>query len=132
MKTLSDEKTKEINQSVSRWLKYQNISYGEAAKRLGVCVGAVYNQLSTRHFSPKMARRWHDAFGFSERFLLTGEGTLTDRQFGYRKVVEENEVLRGIVITQKRTLENSNSELARYRALYGPLPKPETEPAMAV
>lgn len=132
MKTLPDDKIKEINQAVLRWLRYQGISYAEAADRLGVCIGVVYNQISMRHFTPKMARRWHEAFGLSERFLLTGEGTLVDRKNGYRKVVDENEALRGIIVTQKRTLESRNRELERYRQLYGPLPDVTTKAAMAV
>ena len=132
MKTLPDDKIREINKAVVRWLKYQDISYEEAARRLGTCIGAVYNQTSTRHFTPKMARRWHEAFGLSERYLLTGEGTLVDRQNGYRKVVDENEALRGIIVTQKRTLESRNRELERYRQLYGPLPSETTKTAVAL
>jgi len=128
MKTLSDEKITEINQAVNGWLRTKGITHGEAARRLGVSVSSVNNQLACRHFSAKSARKWSAEFGLSEDFLLKGEGPVTGRHTGYQKLVLENEVLRGVIMSQKRTIEkmrDRDEELERYRLLYGPLPQVE-------
>ena len=124
MKTLPDEKIREINVAVSRWLKGQGISHAEAAQRMGVGIDSVNNQLSTRHFTPKMAKRWHDAFGLSERFLLSGSGPITDRMSGYQKIIEENDQIRSLLHAQRDLIERQKSELELYRSLYGPIKSP--------
>ena len=123
MKTLTDETIREINIAVSRWFKSQGISHAEAAQRLGVAPASVSMQISWRHFSPKSARRWSEVFGFSEKFLLTGEGPIMNRQSGYRKIIAENDELRN-------TVKRQESELLHYRSLYGPLPDRIASPVL--
>ena len=101
MSEVNKERFKDINVSVSRWMKFQGITHQQAAEMLGVCVGAVHNQLSTRHFSKKMAARWSATFGLNERFLLTGKGPITTRQGSYRKVVKDNDDLIKVIALQK-------------------------------
>lgn len=105
MRTLIPEKEKEINQAVSRWLKAQGLSRKQAADRLGVKEMAISMQL-TRHFTPKSARRWSQAFGLSEQFLLTGHGPVYDRTTSYKKMVNETETLHCVVLSQKATIKD--------------------------
>ena len=57
--------------------KKNRISYEEAAKKLGQSVQTVYNRISSkRYFSPAIAERWANAFGFDKLFLMTGDGRL--------------------------------------------------------
>ena len=131
-KTPDQEEIRKINSAVSLWLRKQGISREEAARRLDVKPDTVSVMLSCRPFSPERARRWSQEFGLSERFLLTGEGPVTERRTGYRKVVEENDALR----TECKRFEADNrslrEELERYRELYGPLPVANVESAFAM
>ena len=121
MRTLTPEKEREINVAVSRWFKGQGLTRKEAAARLGVQEMAVSVQLM-RHFTPRSARRWSEAFGLNEEFLLTARGPVCRRGTTYRKMASEAETLHQVVQSQKRTIEVLSGELARYRSLYGALP----------
>ena len=125
MRTLPPEKEKEINVTVKRWLRRQGFTYKDAALRLGVQEMAISMQLS-RHFSKNSAARWAQAFGLNEKFLLTGEGPVCDRQSSFQKMISETEDLRRVVRSQKRTIEDLNEILERYRSLYGSLPTAQT------
>jgi len=131
MRTLTPEKEKEINIAVSRWFKGQGLTRREAAERLGVQEMAVSMQL-TRHFTPRSARRWSQAFGLNEDFLLTGEGPVCNRSTSYMKMVSETETLHQVIQSQKRTIADLKDELAQYRSLYGALPVRAGAVAMAV
>ena len=49
---------------------------------LGQSTQTVYNRIaSKRFFSPSIAERWAEIFGFNKVFLVTGEGTLYGRGF---------------------------------------------------
>ena len=122
MRTLTPEKEKEINMAVSRWLKSQGISQEEAARRLGVGRQTVSNRLSSLHFTPRSARKWALVFGLNENFLLTGRGPLCNRQTSYQRMVNETETLHKVVTSQKNTIADLSAQLARYRAMFGPLP----------
>lgn len=122
MRTLSPDKEKEINVAVRRWFKGQGLTRKEAARRLGVQEEAVSMQLA-RHFSPNSARKWSQAFGLSEEFLLTGVGPVCNRSTSYSGLVSETEILHQVVQSQKRTIESLKSQLERYRSAYGPLPE---------
>jgi len=105
-----------INTTVSRYFKSQGIKQREVAERLGVSLQCVSNALSTRHFTEESAEAWAREFGFRKEFLLRGTGRLLVRETGYNRVVQENEDLRTLVKRQE-------SDLERYRSLYGPLPE---------
>ncbi len=63
--------------TVARDFKEQGITQAGAASRLGIGVKAVANQISgKRPFSKKTARLYADTFGYSETYLLHGEGPL--------------------------------------------------------
>lgn len=128
------ERIKKISRDVARWIKGQGWSQKQVAEMLGMSRGAVSNQLSYLPFTKKTVAHWSRALGLNERFLLTGEGVISDRQNGYGRVVRENESLRTIVKSQEYTLNTVRAELERYRELYGPLPQPVTsiEPVFAM
>ncbi len=123
MRTLSREKEREINVAVRRWFKGQGITQDEVARRLGFRNRhAVSTQLANRHFSKNSARRWAAAFGFSERFLLTGEGPLLQHDGA-----DDAENGAGHLHDVIRSLTAANEVLVRkldeYERLYGPLPR---------
>lgn len=122
MKNPNPEKTRKISREVARWLKVQGITQKQAAEMLGISYESVRVQVCNLPFSKKSAARWSRVLGLNERFLLTGEGVISDRQTGYGKVIRENEELRSIVKAQAITLNAVRSELAIYRSLFGPLP----------
>lgn len=96
------EKEKEICAAVRGYLSAHKITMKMVADRLGVSSGAVTNQLAGRQFSAKMAARYSEQFGFSERYLLFGEGTL----FGEEKPAPTEDVsaLIQIVKSQQDTI----------------------------
>ena len=104
-KTLT-EKQKEINVTVSRYLKAHGITHQQVAERLGYSSKQVVdNQLSCGHFGKVVARRWSAEFGFSEKYLTEGKGQLIERPGGYRKIVDENEQLKAIVRIQRQVID---------------------------
>ena len=116
------ERVRKISRDVARWLKGQGISQKQAAEMLGLSRGAVSNQLCNMAFSQKTASHWSKALGLNEKYLLTGEGAIADRQTGYGKVIRENDSLRCIIKAQDATLNAMREELETYRTLYGALP----------
>lgn len=123
MQNPNPEKTRKISREVARWLKVQGITQKQAAEMLGISHESVRVQVCNLSFSKKSAAHWSHVLGLNERFLLTGEGVISDRQTGYGKVIRENEELRSIVKAQAFSLKAARSELAIYRSLYGPLPQ---------
>ena len=71
-----DEKDTKICREVRAELARRGLNFTEVAKILDVTLSAVTNQLNGRHFGRNNAKKWADAFGFSEFFLITGEGAL--------------------------------------------------------
>lgn len=122
MKNPDAERIRKISRDVARWIKGQGLTQKQVAEMLGLSRGSVSNQLSHLPFSKKTAAHWSRVLGLNERFLLTGEGVISDRQNGYGRVVRENENLRTLVKVQEYTLKTIREELDRYRVLYGPLP----------
>lgn len=69
---------KEVKRSVANDLKSKSISRATAAKTLGMGTQTYANLLSQqKYFSRKMAIRFHDKFGYSIEFLMTGIGDLS-------------------------------------------------------
>lgn len=56
-------------------------TYADAAAMLGCKPQTVANRICGKKFGPNAARRWAEAFGFNEVFLLTGKGKLTKNIF---------------------------------------------------
>jgi len=122
MKNPDAERIRKISRDVARWIKGQGLTQKQVAEMLGLSRGSVSNQLCNLPFTKKTAAHWSQALGLNERFLLTGEGVISNRQVGYGKVIRENEQLRTLIKVQEHTLNTICEELERYRALYGPLP----------
>lgn len=124
MRTQKDlEKINRINTEVKRWLRYHGISHEDAGRRVGMKKNSVDVQLSCRAFSEARAEQWAKEFGFSKRFLLTGEGKVMDRQTSYQKIVAENDTLRAIVRSQKSINDKQKEIIRQYEELYGRLPE---------
>lgn len=69
--------TEEIILQVKMDLHRRKITMTKAAEMLGVTLGAVTNQLSgSRPFGRNSARKYAEAFGYSEQYLITGYGGL--------------------------------------------------------
>lgn len=66
-----------IGNTIRAYFRDEKISLTSVADILGVSLPAVTNLLSgKRNFGLNTAKKWHEAFGFSETYLRTGEGTL--------------------------------------------------------
>lgn len=66
----------EICAQLRTYFYKEKMTQRDIAKKLGVTVGAVNTLLMGRRFGRNVARNWADAFGFSARFLMFGEGSL--------------------------------------------------------
>lgn len=69
-------KNEQVCQAVKAFFKYEGIPLSSVAERLQSTPRAVSAQLAGRPFSRKTAEKYAEAFGFSEVFLMTGEGEL--------------------------------------------------------
>ena len=85
-----------IGDTIRTYFRDEKISLTSVADILGVTLPAVTNLLNgKRNFGINTAQKWHEAFGFSETFLRTGEGSL----LGTMPIpVEDSSVLPGKVI----------------------------------
>ena len=102
-----------VNKAIRLYFRHTGITYREAAERLGYASEAVArNQVSSGQFGKRIAAKWAKEFGFSEAFLMTGQGNLLVRRSGYQKLVREIESLRGIVNSQRITIEKLKAQLS--------------------
>ena len=70
----------DICRIVAKDLKQRGFTQAKAAELMQIDPKAVANQISgKRAFGKKAARRYANTFGYSEAFLLHGEGTLTGK-----------------------------------------------------
>lgn len=68
---------KEICKAISADWKARRITHQIAADKVGTTKQTISNQISAKsRFSVPMARKFAEAFGYDERFLLYGEGDL--------------------------------------------------------
>lgn len=70
-----------ISNEIRSYFKLKGWTYADAAKILGCSKQTVANRICGKKFGPNTARRWAEAFGFNEDFLLTGKGKLTKNIF---------------------------------------------------
>lgn len=107
----------DICRAVAKDLKQRGYTQARAAELMKIDPKAVANQISgKRAFGKKAARRYAQAFGYSEAFLLHGEGTL----MGTPK--EEPAATEAVILTQAQfqqliqriaSLENDVTRLKR-------------------
>lgn len=89
--------TLNIGNSIRAYFREMNITLTQAADKLGVSTAAVTNLLNgKRNFGRNSAKKWSDVFGFSETYLLTGEGEL--RGHGPLEYEDDGSVLPGRLI----------------------------------
>ena len=127
------ERTRKVRIAIKWWLKKNGISYKQAAEKLGMSYGSLRVRLY-EGFSPASTKKWINAFGFNERFLLTGEGSLVDDDDENDIVPDDmndgptlDDMLLTLAKTQSAALTAALAELERYRALYGPLPETDED-----
>ena len=109
--TYMTNEQREINASVRKYFKAQGISMRDAGLRLDMTEQSVINQINNRVFSEKIAAKWAKVFGFSERFLLTGKGTLIKKQTSYQKLVQENAILNNLVKSLRHIVDNQKKDI---------------------
>lgn len=104
--TAANKDFSKVAKAIRVYFKSNDISFNDAAARLGTTRQVVYNQLS-RPFGPKVALKYATVFGFNETFLQTGKRRLVKRGGGYQKILQENEQLKALV----RILKNQIKEI---------------------
>lgn len=66
-----------IGNSIRAYFRDTRLSLTQVSEILGVTLPAVTNLLNgKRNFGINTAKKWSEAFGFSESYLRTGEGSL--------------------------------------------------------
>lgn len=76
---MDKETSQRIAKAVHEDLELRGISISEAAQMLGVSEEAVRLQLDFVPFNERTASNYSSTFGYDMDYLLTGEGTLTDK-----------------------------------------------------
>lgn len=71
-------KAEQINE-LKEFFKTQGISQYEIAARLNITQPAVNALLNGKPFGKKTAKIWEQEFGISSIWLLTGDGTITNK-----------------------------------------------------
>lgn len=105
MDTKNYDKSHKIVCALRAHFKAHGLSHADVARRLGYKnSGIVDNYLSSGRFGERAAAKWAKEFGFSEKFLMTGRGKVIDNLSGYQRMKQENEVLKSIVLAQKKTI----------------------------
>lgn len=70
-----------VNDQLRTYFKERGISQTKIANMLGVTRGTVNKYFAGREkFGKAQAEKWHELFGISKSFLLTGEGSITDEE----------------------------------------------------
>ena len=70
-----------VNDQLRAYFKERGISKTKIANMLGVTRGTVNKYFAGREkFGKVQAEKWHELFGVSKSFLLTGEGSITDEE----------------------------------------------------
>lgn len=103
-------KEKEVALAVKGYFSAHGVKINDVAAALGVTPQSVTSQLSgTRPFGRMNARRYAEAFGFNETYLMTGEGSLVagdPAQDGQPQGTQEKvERLLATIESQQRTIE---------------------------
>ena len=80
-----------IAREIKDYLVENAITMTEVANRLGCSQQAVSNQLSGRKIGENVARKWADAFGFDLVYLMTGEGSLFQKDEPQHAAVSTDE-----------------------------------------
>jgi len=84
---MSDERQL-IGEAIRQFLKEKNLTQADAAEKLGVNKAYVNMLINgTTSLGRGAAKKLHDAFGFSEAFLLTGDGQLFENRGTYEQTM---------------------------------------------
>ena len=95
-----------VCRAVARDFKERGITHVGAAKMLEIEPKAVANQVSgNRPFSKKSAKLYAKVFGYSEPYLLTGEGSLMDEKKEKKSVGMNDVVSATVSLDQYKALE---------------------------
>lgn len=66
----------QIGEAIRSYLESKGLTQCEVANRLGITQGAISAYYRGKPFGKNAAKKWSDAFGFRENWLLTGEGEM--------------------------------------------------------
>ena len=66
----------QIGEAIRSYLESKGLTQCEVANRLGITQGAISAYYRGKPFGKNAAKKWSDAFGFRENWLLTGEGSM--------------------------------------------------------
>lgn len=77
-----------IGEAIRQYLREKNLTQADAAEKLGVNKAYVNMLINgTTSLGRGIAKKLHDAFGFSETFLLTGSGSLIEGPKTYEQTM---------------------------------------------
>lgn len=65
-----------VGEKIKEFFKVQGISQRKAAEMVGTTQQVVGSLLNGRRFGRRTAERWHEVFGFSPAWLITGSGEM--------------------------------------------------------
>ena len=115
--------SKEICKAISADWKRRRITHQMAAEKIGSTKQTVSNQLTgKRRFSRGMAKRFSDAFGYSNQWLLFGEGEMYNTGNDAKPITHEVKCdamsddvlfLRTIILSQQRTIESLSAAIKK-------------------
>lgn len=103
-----------IGNSIRAYFREAGLSLTQVSEILGVTLPAVTNLLNgKRNFGINTAEKWSEAFGFSEIYLRTGEGSLLGKLPAIPS--EDGSVLQGKLIPFYDILTASGLKSSKYR-----------------
>lgn len=98
MKIKKDETALKIGQALRNYFDAQGLEQQDVADKLGISQAAVSARLcGIKPFGKNAAKKWHEAYGFSPVFLITGAGSLFDNAPTISQTISENH---GVAIQQ--------------------------------
>lgn len=106
---------KPVHEELRAYFRERGISQVEIANQLGVTKATV-NKLFLGHvkFGKAQAEKWHELFGVSKSFLLTGEGSIVDEEpakqiEGLLQTISD---LNSVITEKNKTIANLKAYIA--------------------
>ena len=109
------------------YFKEIGMSQVEIAEKLGVSKKTVNNLLTGySKFGKAQAEKWHDVFGISKSFLLTGDGNITgagaeEQVEGLNATIQD---LNSVIVAKNAIIAERDKTIAKLMARIAELEKP--------
>lgn len=106
---------KPVHEQLREFFKERGMSQVEVAETLGMTKSAVNKYfLGYNKFGKGQAEKWHEAFGISKSFLLTGEGSIVDEEptkqiDGLLQTISD---LNSVITEKNKTIANLKAYIA--------------------